>query len=290
MEHPAMMRATGLFLLVAGLCACVVSPAHAHHEAIFGPQSSAVLSPGTFLTAQVFTRATGRDDEKGREITTVFSGGVRPFNVPLSLAFVVPVTFAHAHGDSSERGFEDALISARYRLNAAPIAEALGLDSASVMGVGGIEIPTGTLDHSFGRGPLGQIAAGLISLERTPFSLIGYVYFHRAGEYRDLRQSGNAFIGLGAAWTPIDDEHHGKLFSLQLGLSDEHTFAVERAGVPVSESGSSGVFVHPGIVAMVVPRVQFFVLTSLPITQRWKAVEDHQRFRVGAGAIWIFDH
>jgi hypothetical protein len=276
--------------LVTAACACLASPAGAHHEAIFGPQSSAVLSPDAFLTAQVFTRATGQGDEKGHETTTVLSGGVRPFNLPVSLAFAVPVTFAGGHGHSADRGFEDALISARYRLNAGPVAEAFGLESGYVMGVGGIEIPTGTLDHSFGRGPIGQIAAGLISLEQSPFSVIGYVYYHRAGEYREVRQSGNTFVGLGAAWTPIDDERNGKLFSLQLGLSSEHTFAVERAGVPVSESGGSGVFVHPGLMAMLAPRVQFFVLTSLPITQDWNAPEDHQRFRVGAGAILIFGH
>jgi hypothetical protein len=276
--------------VTAAICLYIVVPADAHHEAIFGPQSSAVLSPGTFVTGQVFTRATGQDDEKGHETTMVFSGGVKPTKLPLSLAFVVPVTFASGHGSSSEHGFEDALISARYRLNAAPVAEALRLDLAYVMGVGGIEIPTGTLDHAFGRGPVGEVAAGLISLERSPFSLIGYGYYHHPGEYRDIRQSGNAFVGVGAAWTPIDDEDKGKLFSLQLGLSNEHTFAVKRADVPLSDSGGSGVFVHPGIVAMVAPRVQFFVLTSLPITQDWKAPEDRQRFRIGAGAILILGH
>lgn len=276
--------------LTTAICLYVAAPAHAHHEAIFGPQSSAVLSPGTFVTGQVFTRATGQDDDKGHETTMVFSGGITPTRLPLSLAFVVPVTFASGHGPPSEHGFEDALISARYRLNAAPVADALRLDSAYVMGVGGIEIPTGTLDHAFGRGPIGEIAAGLISLERSPFSLIGYGYYHHAGEYRGIQQSGNAFIGLGAAWTPIDDEDNGKLFSVQLGLSNEHTFAEERSGVSVSQSGGSGVFLHPGIVAMVAPRVQFFVLTSLPITQDWKAPEDRQRFRIGAGAILILGH
>ncbi len=250
-------------VVAAASCAYFVSPVHAHHEAIFGPQSSAVLSPGTFLTTQVFTRATGQDNEKGHETTTVFGGGVKPFKPPLSFTFVVPVTFSRDPGGSSEHGFEDALFSARYRVEAAPVAEALRLDSAYVMGVGGIEIPSGTLDHGFGRGPVGQVAAGLISLERQPFSLIGYVYYHHAGEYRAVRQSGNAFVGLGAAWTPIDDEDNGKLFSLQVGLSNEHTFAVERGGVPLPDSGGSGVFVHPGIVAMVAPRVQFFALASL---------------------------
>ena len=119
---------------------------------------------------------------------------------------------------------EDALITAKYRANASGIAESLRFEEASVMGVGGVEIPTGTLDHAFGRGPVGQIAAGWISLERRPFSVIGYGYYHHAGEYRGIRQSGNVFTGVGTAWTPIDDEDNGKLFSLQVGLSHERTF------------------------------------------------------------------
>ena len=36
------------------------------------------------------------------------------------------------------------------------------------MGVGGVELPTGTFDHQFGKGALGEIAAGLFSLEKKP--------------------------------------------------------------------------------------------------------------------------
>jgi hypothetical protein len=32
------------------------TPASAHHEAMFGPQSSAVLSPGMFISLQMFDR------------------------------------------------------------------------------------------------------------------------------------------------------------------------------------------------------------------------------------------
>src|SRR5207249_2642020 len=182
-------------------------------------------------------------------------------------------------GAGSQHGFEDALITGRYRVEIDRFAEAVGLENAYVMGVGGIEIPTGTLDHDFGRGPVGGIGAGLMSVERRPFSLIGYGYYHHTGEFRSVRQSGNAFVGLGAAWTPIDNEDEGKLFSFQLGLSHEQTFAVEQDGVPLLDSGGSGVFLHPGIVAMVNPRVQFFVLASLPVTQEWRAADDRQRFR-----------
>ena len=35
------------------------TPAFAHHEAIFGPQSAAVLSAPQFVSAQIFTPETG---------------------------------------------------------------------------------------------------------------------------------------------------------------------------------------------------------------------------------------
>ena len=272
-------------LSVTGLLAV---PASAHHEAMFGPQSSAVLSPGAFLSAQVFTRQNGgRDDDKNHETTTVFSAGLRPTKQPLSFALVVPITVAGAAGTPSRHGFEDALISARYRFNADRVASALGLDESYAMVVGGIEVPTGTFDHDFGHGPVGEIAAGLFSVEKRPLSVIGYAYYHHAGAHQGLRQSGNLFAGFGTAWTPIDNDATGKIFGVQVGLSHERTFAIEQAGVPLSQSGGSGVFVHPGLVIATNPHLQFFALLSLPIAQTWHSAEDRQRFRFGAGTILI---
>ena len=57
------------------------------------------------------------------------------------------------------------------------------------MGVGGVEVPTGTIDHEFGKGAVGAIAAGLMSLERRPFSVIGYGYYHYTGDYNGMRSS-----------------------------------------------------------------------------------------------------
>jgi hypothetical protein len=155
------------------------------------------------------------------------------------------------------------------------------------MGVGGLEMPTGTIDHPFGRGAFGEIAAGLFSLEKRPLAVITYVYYHHRGEYNGLRDSGNMFAGAGVAYTPIDNESTGKLFSLQLGSSYERTFASEINGVPLSDSGASGVFLHPGIVFSTNPTVQFFALVSLPVTQQYNSVVDRQRFRLGTGIVWI---
>src|ERR1700694_1199825 len=70
-------------------------PAQAHHEAIFGPQSSLVLSSPAFLSLQTFSRTTVR----GTETTGLISGGVTPFDgVPLPCAAIVTATYASPPG------------------------------------------------------------------------------------------------------------------------------------------------------------------------------------------------
>ena len=243
---------------------------------MFGPQSSAVLSPGIFLSALVFDKETGRDDtNKRRETTTVYSVGFKPVKTqPLSMAFVVPMTFAGGAADP----------------NAPGAAKLFGVDESYVMGVGGVELPTGTFDHDFGKGAFGGIVAGLWSLEKRPFATIAYVYYHHRGVYEGVRDSGNTFAGGGFAYTPIDDEEHGKLFSMQLGVSYERMFQSEENGAIVADSGASGVFMHPGLVFDVTPTVQAFALVSLPLTQTYNSIVDRQRFRFGTGIIWILKH
>ena len=271
------------------LCLLASSPAYAHHEAIFGPQSSAVLSAGRFASAQVFTRDTGDEENRRRQTTTVFSGGLQPFKRPLSIAIVVPMSFIGATSTASGRaGIEDVLVSGRYRVESKGFTEALGLHESYFMGVGGLELPTGTVDHAFGRGAPGAIAAGLLSIERRPLSVIGYGYYHYTGVYKGTRESGNVFLGAGGAWTPIDDLNTGRLVSLQIGVSHERTFAQEQDDRIMPNSGGSGVFAHNGVVWGVNDHVQVFALLSLPITQQWQAPEDRQQFRFGAGTILIF--
>ena len=280
-------------LIVCVLALATASPAFAHHEAMFGPQSSAVLSPGVFLSAIVFDKETGKDADQRRETTTVYSVGFKPVKkAPLSMAFVLPITFAGGAPDPNQpgattRGFEDMLVSARYRVEAPAVARKLGVQESYVMGVGGVELPTGTFDHQFGQGAFGEIAAGLFSVEKRPVAMIGYVYYHHRGVYNGARDSGNTFAGGGVAYTPIDDEDHGKLLSFQLGMSYERTFQSEENGAAVADSGSSGVFIHPGIVFDLTPTLQMFGLVSLPLAQQYNSLVDRQRFRVGTGIIWI---
>jgi hypothetical protein len=262
------------------------SPAYAHHEALFGPQSSAALTWPDFLSVQVFDTQRGKGDEKTHTTTTVLSGGVTPFRMPVSLAFVVPFSVETAVTGHAHRGVEDSLLSARYQRDTPRLSEALHLEESFVMGVAGLELPTGNIDHPFGHGRVGSIAAALISVEKRPIAAIAYTYLHKAGDYQGDRASGNVFAGGGIAWTPVDDEARGKLLSLQLGTSYEHTTREREGGVPIEQSGGRGTFLHPTVVFDIGTHVQIFNIVSLPIAQSWRDPDDRQRFRFGSGAIF----
>src|ERR1700730_13258526 len=174
-------RQRAYVLSVVVLALVSATPAFAHHEAMFGPQSAAVLSPGIFLSAQVFDKETGKDDQKRRETTTVYSVGFKPVKKqPLSIAFVLPVTFASGVAAPStpgsvNRGFEDSVPTGRYRIDAPGTASSLRLDQLYVMGVGDLEMPTGNIDHPFAKGAFGEIAAGLFSIEKRAIPALLYV-------------------------------------------------------------------------------------------------------------------
>src|SRR5882672_6513842 len=239
-------RVTVFCLLVA---ACVTAaPAYAHHEALFGPQSSAALTWPEFLSVQVFDTQRGKGDEKTHSTTTVFSGGVKPSRMPVSLSFVVPFSVETEVGGATRRGVEDSLFSAKYQRDTPRLSEALHLEQSFFMAVGGVELPTGNMEHPFAHGRPGKIAAALISLEKKPLAMIAYTYVHNAVDYKGDRANGNVFVGGGLAFTPIDDEEHGKLFSLQLGASYERTTREHEAGIPVELSGGDGFFLHPTVV------------------------------------------
>ena len=276
-----------IMVFAAAVLLLLPTPASAHHEAMFGPQSSAVLSPGMFISLQMFDRENGKGDYRHRETISVYSVGAQPFQAtPLSFAFVAANTREAFSGLGSTTRFEDPLISARYRVEAPGIAKALGVQESYVMGVGGLEVPLGNKDHPAGHGPIGEIAAGLFSVEKRPIAGIFYGYYHHAGQYdHGTRQSGNFFTGTGIAYTPIDDDAAGHLFSMQLGLSYEKTFAVEELGKPLTDTAYTAVMMHPGLVFQTNPRLQFFALVSLPVTQQFESLDWRQRFRLGFGAI-----
>jgi hypothetical protein len=67
-----LLRRFGRIAALLTMPALAPTPVFAHYEAIFGPQSSAVLSAGRFVSAQVFTRDTGPDRDR-RRLQQLFS-------------------------------------------------------------------------------------------------------------------------------------------------------------------------------------------------------------------------
>jgi hypothetical protein len=288
--------ATAMLLFLPGT-------ARAHHEAMFGPQSSAVLSPGMFISLQMFDREDGEGDYRHRETTAVYSLGVKPWENPLSFAVVAANTREAYTYQGSTTMWEDPLISGRYRVEAPGIAKALGVQESYVMGVGGLEVPLGNKDHAAGHGPFGEIAAGLFSIEKRPIAAIAYGYYHHPGGYDGgmqaqvnganvpiTRQNGNFFTGAGIAYTPIDDDARGHLLSMQLGLSYEKTFAMQELGKPLTDTAANATMLHPGLVFQTNPRFQYFALISLPLTQQFGSLDYRQRFRLGFGTIIMLGH
>jgi hypothetical protein len=136
------------------------------------------------------------------------------------------------------------------------------------MGVAAVDLPTGNMDHKAFDGPLILQGAVLGSVESKPFSGIGYVYGRR-----DPLKGNNLLLGTGFAWTPIDDEANGHLFSLQLGASYE-----------LYTSGNE-LMAHPTIVFAPARRFLFFGVVSLPIFRDLTDPAQTDRFRIGGGVL-----
>jgi hypothetical protein len=274
--------------MVLFMVAATANVARGHHEAIFGPQSALVLSSGRYFTAQVFTRETGPQSNRANETTTVLSAGFAPFKQrPLSVSLIVPFSVLST-GGNHRSGLEDALVGLRYQIDLPGLTNAIGGRESFAMAVGGLELPTGTLDHRFGDDALGSVVAGLLSVEKGQFSVIGYTFYRYQGSHEDAREGANLFVGGGIAWTPIDKAE--RLVSLQLGLSRETTFREHIGGLPVADSGGSGIFAHPTFLYGFSQRLQLFAQTTLPVHQDWRDEADEEAFRLGAGFILAFGH
>jgi hypothetical protein len=188
-------------------------------------------------------------------------------------------------GRGTHIGLENAIVAGRYRVDLPAVNRLIGSQESYVLGVGGIEIPTGTIDYGFFEGAPAAVAGLSIGLERRPVSVIAYAFMNRYAERNHVRDSGHAFAGAGVAWTPLDDEPNGRLFSLQLGLSLDAAAREISNGVRLDDTGGRAVMVHPSVVWSSSPGVLWFVSTALPLTERWRDPADREHFRVGAGAI-----
>jgi hypothetical protein len=224
----------------------IAAPVLAHHEAIYGSQSALVFSGERYATVQVFTRQIGPKNARVQETTTVLSGGLSSRRIPVSLSVVVPFSVIAEGQRGTRTGLENAVVAARYRVAAPGIARGLHAQEGYLLAVGGVELPTGTIDYKFGQGAPAIVAGGQFGLERRPFSVIAYGIVHRYAERHDVRDSGNTFVGGGLAWTPIDTAD-GRVLSLQFGVSREVVSRETVQGLASNDTGGRAVVAHPTV-------------------------------------------
>src|SRR5512141_578463 len=92
------VRAAFAYCLVVG--SATPRLAAAHHEAIFGPQSSLAFGNPGFLSAQFFARRQGSFAQFKQEYTFLVSGGITPLEeFPLGIVAIFPWSYEYESPD-----------------------------------------------------------------------------------------------------------------------------------------------------------------------------------------------
>jgi hypothetical protein len=278
-----MHRFIALALLAASLA--LPSAARAHHEAIFGPQSSLVLSAPAYVSFQTFTRQTGTATDRTQETTALVSGAVTPFSFPLSFTVIAPASRVQLLDRGGGRtASEDLIVGTRYRLDLEPLNHAFGKDGNFVMGMAAAELPTGSMDHRAFHGAVDGMFALLGSLERGAFSGIGYGFYRLNGADAGTKKGDNLIFGGGLAWTPVDA---AQILSFQLGVSYEQYARDVAAGRAVEDSGGNELLLHPTIV-WGKGSVLAFAVVSVPVQRELRTPLPQDRWRAGFGVTYVF--
>jgi hypothetical protein len=278
-----------LVLLGIGLLARP-APLSAHHEAIFGPQSSLVLSADSFVTFQVFGRKLGVSDSGTRETTTLVSAGVRVSRQrPLTFTAILPYSWISEPGSVATSGVEDVVLGLRYRHDLKGLQEKWDREGNFVMGMGAVELNNGAVDHPAWTGPVEPMAAVLGSLERGKWSALGYSVARFNVEDSDGNKDGdNLFLGGGLAYTPGENFETGRLISYQAGWSFEH-YAPDRVnGQPAPNTGGNEFLLHPTVAFSPGHGVLFFGVLSVPLWHDFREPAAQDAYRFGTGVMYAW--
>lgn len=263
-------RTFGGFIVLAGTLAAFLEPCLAHHEAIFGPQSSTLITQRRFASAQYYMTNGGRAPApRHRSHIGVFSVGTS-LGKRWSLSATLPLEAEQGGHEENAIGVQDVVLGFRYFPD-------LGRDQWMI-GVVTLEPPTGNLEHrAIGGG------GGLIyGTEQGAWSGIVYGLGRTEASLEEGEKRGNRlFLGGGVAY-----EGNNLLFSPQLGLSWEHAGRHREEGVLALGSNTSVLMLHPTL-SKNFQSVQTFLVFSIPVAQA-SGDEGWQRFRIGAGLVWSF--
>jgi hypothetical protein len=286
-------------IAIAGASLLLAGDARAHHEALFGPQSSLAVESEGFVSLQAHEHMFGLKDTYDQETAYIVSAGISPVrDIPWSVTLVQTYTYENARtpqgnqtgplsscGGCLER--ENLLASTSYRFDFTGLQRATGKDGNFALVSASIEPPTGEKDYAPFHGPTNYIFAAMAGVEWSHFSTVALGYYRLDTPDDTGSKKGNNWLaGLGFAYTPVDGPD--RMLSLQMGLAAEMHDPDVIGGANIV-SGGWEVFVSPTLVWMPAARTRFFLYAALPVGEDYKADYQVDLWRAGLGVIYSFD-
>jgi hypothetical protein len=284
--------------IVAALLSAWTTPAGAHHEALFGPQSSLAVESSGFVSVQTHTKVIGTGASYDRESVYIVSGGVSPIrDVPWSLTLVQPFTYEDAHTPTASSvgplatcdcfARENLIVSNSYRFDFKGLQRALDNDGNFALVSGAFELPTGNKEAEPLHGPSNFIFAGMYGFGWREYAAVALGYYRvNSSDGTGSKKGNNALAGLGFTYTPID--RPGRMISFQLGLAAEIHERDVAYGAPVDESGGWELFASPTVVWEPLEHLRAFAYVSIPFAENYRSVTQEDRWRAGLGLIYSF--
>ena len=273
--------------------------AWAHHEALFGPQSSLAVESEGFVSLQAHEHVFGTGSTHDQETSYIVSAGVSPFrSIPWSVTLVQTFTYENARAPQGDQtgplsscggcaARENVLLSTSYRFDFTGLQRITGKDGNFALLSAALEPPTGEKDYAPFHGPTNYIFAAMAGVEWSHFSTVALGYYRlNATDDAGSKKGDNWLAGLGFAYTPVDEP--ARMVSVQMGLAAEvHDRDV--VGGAQLISGGWELFASPTLVWMPAARTRFFLYVSLPVAQDYRADYQLDQWRAGLGVIYSFE-
>jgi hypothetical protein len=293
---PAKSATTATVVVFA---ACWSGQARAHHEALFGPQSSLAVESEGFVSTQMHVKVIGHGESYDRETVYIVSGGISPWRkVPWSVTLIQPFTYEAAHAPTARPvgplatcdcfARENLIVSSAYRLEFKGLQRAWDNDGNFALFSAAFELPTGNKEAAPLHGPLNYIVAGMTGFGWHSLAavILGY-YRINSSDGGGSKKGNNGFAGFGVTYTPIDTTD--RLFSLQLGMAAEFHEQDVLGQLPIDNSGGWELFASPTLVWSPAKGMRLFTYVSLPFAQDYRSPAQEDRWRAGLGVIYSFE-
>ena len=264
-------RASARQVSLWALLTMLVPGLRAHHEAIFGPQSAALLAkPGYVSVQYYFTNEGRRPADLIHSNIGVLSTATR-ISGSWGVSLAVPFEIQGGSPDAVQ-GLHDPVIGIRYTPKVGTNKNFIATVTA--------EPPATSLEvRSFGVG-----GGALYATEKGHWSTVLYTLARTEHSFQDGTKRGNRFFAGGG----LAFEARRLPFSPQLGMSWEHTGPRMEGGRSITDSRTSAIMVHPTVVKTFrEERYSTFFVVSVPVAQ-WSGNEGWQRWRVATGVVWSF--